>query len=101
MVNFGSSWNAPLYNRSRVQHLDFGSPPRVTKRDPLISRGKPQPTPRPVDRGHPRCEIDSKTTVSPKGSTTASADAFDTTTDIMRHTATTLDGRPLRQQGGP
>jgi hypothetical protein len=33
----------------------------------------------------------SGTTVSPKGSTTASAGAFDTMTDITRHMATTLN----------
>jgi hypothetical protein len=57
---------------------------------PLVSKGRPRSTPHPQERGHPRCVIASGTTVSPRGSTVASAGVFDTTTDTMRHTTTTL-----------
>jgi hypothetical protein len=94
-TNFGNSWNASRSSRPRARPLDSGSPPQVTRQDPRASRGRPWFTPHLQGRRHPRCSIVSETTANPMGSTTVSADAFDTT----RRTATALGGVAVTTAG--
>jgi hypothetical protein len=89
-TSFGNSWSALLSSRQRVQPLGFGRSPRITKWNPLASNERTRSIPHPPGRGHPRYETASWTTASPKGSTTASAGVFDTTTNNTRRADTTL-----------
>jgi hypothetical protein len=97
MANFGGFWNAPRSSRPRDQALGSESPPRAISRGPLASRGTPRCILHIPDQGRPWCMIVSEITASPRQFMIVSADA----PDNMRHSATALVGRALRQQGGP